>query len=195
MTINQNKIKRVSAILHKVFIVFYWVGVVVAAIGSLFYVAQFFMPRQWFRVAGDDAGLGLTIDNTVYFHAAAGEVVNAQPFIQALAPFAIAIMVMLLVGIKQVMLILKSVAQDNPFALENASRLSIIGFDLLIASFVVSIAKTIAYATLLQLFGMHNVTSNFSIDPVLLLTGFLVLILSGVFKYGNYLKSEYDATV
>ncbi len=193
MNIKQEKVKRISKILSCVFFVFYWLGVCFTALGCLFYLVQFFLPEALFQLKG--GATGFSVDNTLYFDIAKNTSINAKPLIQSLAPFAIVIMVMLLVGIKQVMEILKSVAHDNPFEPKNASRLYIIGFDLLIASLFVSIAKSVSYSLIIKLFDLSEISVNFSISPTLLMAGFLILILAGVFQYGNYLKNEYDATI
>ncbi len=193
MHIKQEKVKKISKILSYVFFVFYWLGYGLTALGCLAYLVQFFLPEALFQLKG--GAMGFTVDNTLYFDTAQNSSINVRSLIQTLTPFAIVILVMLLVGIKQVMEILKSVAQDNPFAPENASKLFIIGFDLLIASVFVSIAKCVSYAMLIKLFALSEISVNFSVNPTLLMAGFLILILAGVFQYGNYLKNEYDATI
>ncbi len=195
MPIKQEKVKNISKILNGVFFIFYWLGIGITALGCLFYLVQFFLPDTLFHVNGKMGKTGFSIDNTLYFEITQNAGISIKPIIQSLAPFALVIMSMLLIGIKQVMAILKSVAHDNPFEPENASRLYIIGFDLLIASLFVSIAKSVSYSLIIKLFDLSEISVNFSINPTLLMSGFLILILAGVFQYGNYLKNEYDATI
>jgi hypothetical protein len=48
---------------------------------------------------------------------------------------------------------------------------------------------------MIQSFQITNLEINYTFDGTMLVTGFLILILAGVFKYGNFLQKEYDATL
>jgi hypothetical protein len=56
-------------------------------------------------------------------------------------------------------------------------------------------AVTAASAAFFGSQSLLEVKSNSMVDGTLLLCGFLVLILSGIFAYGARLQREYDQTV
>jgi hypothetical protein len=137
-----------------------------------------------------------SFDNTVYFVMGDSlSSVDLKPLIRIGTPFGIGIIIMLIIGIVQIMDILKSVIEKNPFDEKNATRLTVIAIDFFAASVVVNVAKYIMTSYIIHMLGIHNMHANMSLNLSLLLTGFLMLILAGVFKYGNFLKKEYDATL
>jgi hypothetical protein len=50
-------------------------------------------------------------------------------------------------------------------------------------------------ATVIQMLQINNMNATYSVDGNLLFTGILILILAGVFQYGNYLQEEVDSTL
>jgi uncharacterized membrane protein len=90
--------------------------------------------------------------------------------------------------------LLKSVEKGEPFAAENAKRLRKISIVLIVGS-VISPAVATQAAILATHSNLLDVKSNSMIDFTLLLCGFLILILSGIFAYGARLQREHDQTV
>jgi hypothetical protein len=50
-------------------------------------------------------------------------------------------------------------------------------------------------ATIIQTLQLSNIHVSYSLNGTLLFTGILILILAGVFQYGNYLQEEVDSTL
>src|SRR4030042_1844729 len=92
-------------------------------------------------------------------------------------------------------LLLKTVANDRPFEKNNAKRLFIISIVLIIGSVVWKIIEGVYALTIVNILKIESIDVNFTIDGAMLLTGFLILILAGVFRYGSYLQDEYDTTL
>lgn len=98
--------------------------------------------------------------------------------------------------LKQLLGILKTVERNRPFTEENARRISVIGWILVVGSVVFSIVKTVASEVAIRAIDVvPGVTVTFQWDVSLALAGFCLLILAGVFRYGAYLQQEYDTTV
>lgn len=94
----------------------------------------------------------------------------------------------------QVMGLLKSVENGTPFEAQNVTRLRRISIQIIIGSVLVP-AVTGAAAAAYSHQSLMDIKSNSAIDVTLLLCGFLVLILSGIFAYGARLQREHDQTV
>jgi hypothetical protein len=85
--------------------------------------------------------------------------------------------------------------EDKPFEKENAKRISIVGIVLVFSSFLIPASEVFVARTLIDTLNIQNVNTNYSANIILILAGFLMFILSGIFKYGSYLQYEYDETV
>ncbi|QKE72044.1 hypothetical protein HPK19_04180 [Arthrobacter citreus] len=86
--------------------------------------------------------------------------------------------------------ILKNVMEQKPFIYQNANRIRMMGWLLLVQALIGYIYDFIQDLVLLK----HRVSFELLYSEVpLLLFGVCLLILSGVFRYGCYLQEEYDA--
>ena len=101
----------------------------------------------------------------------------------------------LTVVFRQVIEILKTVASSTPFEEKNSKRLQRIGIVLIIASVLFNNLCSSIFMKVIDILKIQHVNISFGADTFMLLTGFLMLILSGVFRYGSYLQSEYDSTL
>lgn len=99
-----------------------------------------------------------------------------------------------IVAAVHVMGLLKSVENGEPFALENVKRLRRISLVLMIGSIIVPSVAASATAVASHI-NIAEIKSNSMFDLTLLLCGFLVLVLSGIFAYGARLQREHDQTV
>jgi hypothetical protein len=91
--------------------------------------------------------------------------------------------------------ILKAVVADNPFEKGNSKNLVVIAIALLVASIIMPIFESRIVTTIIEALKISNISTSYSIDGTLLFTGILILILAGVFQYGNYLQEEVDSTL
>ncbi|NMB97178.1 MAG: DUF2975 domain-containing protein [Clostridiaceae bacterium] len=106
-----------------------------------------------------------------------------------------AIFILLVPALKQLVLILASVEKNSPFAVENSRRISNLGLILIISSFLLPAFEILVVKTMIDTFNIKHVSINYTVNIALILSGFLMFILSGVFNYGSYLQNEYDETV
>jgi hypothetical protein len=105
------------------------------------------------------------------------------------------IFVLMIPILKQLVLILKTVEEDKPFAKENAKRISTVGIVLMLSSFLIPAFEVFVARIMIDTLKIENISTNYSANIILILTGFMMFILSGIFKYGSYLQHEYDETV
>jgi hypothetical protein len=101
----------------------------------------------------------------------------------------------LMVIFRQVRDILKTVSTDTPFDRKNSTRLLNIGAILIGYSILFNILNSVILMNLIDAFKIYDINVKSSFDIFMLLTGLLMLILAGVFKYGAYLQNEYDTTL
>lgn len=92
-------------------------------------------------------------------------------------------------------LILKSVKEDHPFARENSNRLSVMGILLIAYTIVIRIGEYVMLKQVLGTVNIPNVNLKFSFNTGGILLGLLIILLAGIFKYGSYLQKEYDTTL
>lgn len=193
MNISHERAPKTANVLYVIFTVLYWLSIAVLALVAVGFLVQFILPESLFLI--DSETFKFSFDNAIYFKASASGTLNIKSFVQIFLLFAIPMAVMLVVGLRHMRMILKNVKDGNPFCEANVRSLSVIGFDLIVAAFVVNFAELILLNHLLDLIAIKSVHMNYSANVPYLLAGILVLILAGIFNYGRFLKSEYDATV
>lgn len=92
--------------------------------------------------------------------------------------------------------VLKTVEYGVPFEQENARRISSIGIIFLVGSLFVGTAEASTANTIIHSLRLTDMMSvNYSANTTMIFSGLLMLILSGIFRYGSYLQEEYDATL
>lgn len=197
MKISKAKLKRLAKIMKVIFNVFFWAAVVLGAISFLIFIVTFFIPENIFILPKAQvesisiiAGvIEFKIDPNLYNN------VNFKPFLQAILPMTTVISLMLLIIAHNLRLILKTIAKDCPFERSNSKRLLMIGIVLMVGSVVLKFVEGIVVLAIIDMLKIKNIDVIFTVDGAMLLTGFLILILAGVFRYGSYLQEEYDATL
>ena len=116
-------------------------------------------------------------------------------FLQAILMYISLAALMISVIVFEVKGILKTVIADNPFEKGNSRNLTVIALVLIAGSVIVPILQWRIAATVIQMLYINNMNATYSVDGNLLFTGILILILAGVFQYGNYLQEESDSTL
>ena len=91
--------------------------------------------------------------------------------------------------------ILTTVIVDNPFEKGNSKNLTVISLVLIAGSFIVPFMEGRLATAIIQTLKIDSIHVSYSMDYNLLFTGILILILAGVFQYGNYLQEEVDSTL
>lgn len=92
--------------------------------------------------------------------------------------------------------VLKTIENGEPFQRNNARRIFFIGLIFLGGSLFVGTAQASAANVIIHAMRLTEaLTVNYSANSIMIVAGLLMLILSGVFRYGSYLQEEYDATL
>jgi len=192
------RFKRLARVVRIIILVTFWVSVVAAGLSGLSALALEFLPDDLFFYSRDGGTMWFTIDGMVKFRLDSPGVaeVNVKPVLSTILLILPLVLAMLAVILHQLAGILRTVEEDRPFAVENASRLYIMGAVLVAGSFLWRLAQlVVVYQAITALRISDDVILTYTVDPSMLLGGFLLQILGGVFRYGNYLQQEYDATV
>lgn len=196
MKIGKEKIKSLSRILKVFFNILFWVSVATAAISSLFLIVTFFIDKSVFILPKTWEGLSITVGIMKFnIDPNLSDNINLKHLLQTMLPIVIVISSIFVIVNHNLRLILKTVADNRPFERNNAKRLFIIGIVLIISSVVWKITEGIFALTVINTLNIENIDVTFTVDVAMLLTGFLILILAGVFQYGSYLQEEYNATL
>ena len=92
--------------------------------------------------------------------------------------------------------VLKAVENGVPFERKNPRRIASMGIIFIVGAFFVGTAQASLAKIVILAMGLTGALSvNYSANSSMLLAGFLLLILSSIFRYGSYLQEEYDATL
>lgn len=191
------KVKKYSHNLKIVLNVFYWVAIIFTCASFLATIVVFFLSDTRFILGESNiTQSGFSLDGILRFNFV--EVPNKALLKNLyLSIFIMSSFVGILISfvLKQIVLILHSLDNDKPFDQKNAKRISIIGVVLILSSFIFPLFKVIIAKAMVETLNMQNVGINYSINITMLITGFMLAILSGIFNYGTYLQYEYDETV
>ena len=192
------KIKSYSHNLRIVMNVFYWVSIAIACGCLIATIVIKFISDSHFVLDEKSIGhLGFSLDGLINYNIndVALQGTNMKNIYLAIMIMAASISILFIPMLKQFVLILKSVDEDKPFEKENAKRILIIGNVLILSSFLVPAFEVIVARTIIDTFKIQNISTNYMVSFVLIITGFMMIILSGIFKYGCFLQNRYDETV
>lgn len=100
----------------------------------------------------------------------------------------------------------KSVIVGDVFTLRNSKRIELVGYSLLILSFLSNTVQAYLVSTIVHIFFNNNELDNiewiqsvsfrfFDINWSILLCSFIVWTIGRIFRYGSFLQEEYDETV
>lgn len=195
---SNQKIKKMARIVRIIFKISFWISVVSVVVLPLMFVAVQFLPDEYLMSSQFQKGsFYLTLDGLLRYRVPDNMLVDVsvKPVIDAILLMATIISVGLAILSRKMSQILSTVATDSPFEKDNAKRLSTIGWLLIIGSFVYQIANAYVAMAMIDTFKIYDLDVVVGVDNAMILTGFILLILSGVFRYGSYLQDEYDSTL
>lgn len=193
-----NKMRKYAHNLKIVMNVFYWVAIIAACGSLLAAVVIKLMPDSFFILSEKSMEhLGFSLDGLIKYNLdnAALLGLNLKNIYITIMIMSTSIFILIIPILKQLVLILKTVEENRPFAIENARRISIFGFILIISSFLIPIFEFFVASTMIDILEIQNVSISYTVNASLILAGFLMFVLSGIFRYGSYLQHEYDETV
>lgn len=191
------KYRRLARIMKIVVKISYIASVIFLVAGLVVGILLAVAPISSIAAISDTGGLSLTLDNIlmVKINPVTTTLEDLKPVFASICFMVAAIGAVLAVILKQLELILGTVKDDKPFAPENSKRLTTIGITLMIGAFIERAGEFFVASTMIDTLKLNDLSVNFSADSNMILIGFVVLVLAGVFKYGCYLQNEYDSTV
>lgn len=115
-------------------------------------------------------------------------------FTQMLVIFAVLLIVIGLIGLimRNLLTIITSVKQGDPFARVNAARLRAIGW-VMIALQVIGYPLAVMAGRVADMFGPSDVGPDLDLNGILAIL--LVFILAGIFEYGAEMREDLEGTV
>ena len=198
MNMRQGKMKMLAKVLKIVCNIVFWI----TAVGFvLFLLASIFIsliPGEHLVIPANMSGsLSANFGGNMMFKfdpQTIGDIM-IKPFLQALFMWISVGALMVSVVIFEVKRILTAVIGDNPFKKENSKNLTVISLVLIAGSFIAPFMEGRIATAIIQILKIDSIHFSYSMDGNLLFTGILILILAGVFQYGNYLQEEVDSTL
>jgi phosphate/sulfate permease len=197
-TIDQKNIKKIARILNIVFKFLFWTLVFA---GSLLFIAEvvvIFIPEKHFIFNNLYQGNMLFKIEGLFEYDLAKEIGNSlviKPIILVIIPAILVNILFYLINIKLIQSVLKTIKDDRPFDEKNAKSLFKMSMVFIAASIILEALGRKVFVVILETIGIEGISASLSINLTMLFTGVLLLVLSGVFRYGNYLQEEYDETV
>jgi predicted metal-binding membrane protein len=193
----QVRMKTLAKVLRIISNVVFWITAVGFVLFLLATIIISRVPAKDMVVSVNFSGyLNTTFGQTMFkFIPPTNGEIMLKPFLQALFMWISFSALMVSVVLFEVKRILKTVITDNPFENGNSENLTVIALTLIVGSFVTPILEMRIASTVIQMLQINNMNATYSVDGNLLFTGVLILILAGVFQYGNYLQEEVDSTL
>ena len=201
---NIEKIKTRASILHKLMKIVFMIGIVV--LGAAFIACIYFTfasPERFTAVQGNmNWSLRYTVNGSSHFFINApykilqnldtARVSAKNAFITIMVSAMISVL-LILCGMKQVLNILKSTANDvTPFIQSNAKSLKKLAYTILIYSIAADlIANILCWIFVTKIFYVD--LTNIHLNGVLI--GALIFIVADIFQYGAFLQEEFDTTL
>ncbi len=195
MKIDPDRVRKTAQILRVVMKLFFWLTLF-AGLGTIFLCLLLLTGVVKLPATG---GLGLSsvFNGLIYYK------VDLSMYDRLiLKPVIIAFITTITLGValaalifRQVGKILRTVEEGCPFTEENGKRLSLMAVALIIGSVLLNVAEYRFAQAMVDCFQLNNLEVRYAINVNMLTAGLLLLILAGVFKYGNFLQKEYDSTL
>ena len=193
----QVRMKTLAKVLRVISNVVFWITAVGFVIFLLASIIISRVPAKDLVVSVNMSGyLNTTFGQTMFrFIPPTNGEIMIKSFLQALFMYISFAALMVSVVLFEVKRILKTVVADNPFEKGNSKNLTVISLVLMIGSLMVPVLEGRVFTAIIQMLHVNNMNVSYSVDGNLLFTGILLLILAGVFQYGNYLQEEVDSTL
>jgi hypothetical protein len=194
---SQVRMKRLARILNIICRVMFWVTTLGFGLFLLASLVLFFIPAQSVAINANTIGpLSVTLGSlNLDFNPQVSGDILIKPFLQALFAWIFVSAALVSLILFRVKRILKSVVADHPFEKSNSTNLTAIAITLIVGSVIIPVLEGNIFSAIIDALKISNIHYSSSLDCTLLFTGILILILAGVFQYGNYLQEEVDSTL
>jgi hypothetical protein len=193
----QVKMKTLAKILNVICKVVFGITAVGFVLFLLASIVISLVPAKDMVVSVNMSGyLNATFGNTMFkFIPPTNGQIMIKSFLQTLFMYIAFGALMVSVILFEVKGILNTVIADNPFEKGNSVKLTVIALVLVLESVIAPFLEERIVKTIIQMLQINNINVSYAMDGNLLFTGILILILAGVFQYGNYLQEEVDSTL
>jgi hypothetical protein len=194
----QVKMKILAKILNVICNVVFWVVVAGFGLFLLGNIVLLFIPASSVVINASTSGsLSATLGGTMFFNfvpQVSGDI-GIKPFLQAFFAWISVAALMTGIILFEIKRILKSVIADHPFEKGNSKNLTVVAITLIAGSLIAPLLEGRVVSAIIAALKISNINFSYSMDCTLLFTGIIILILAGVFQYGNYLQEEVDSTL
>jgi hypothetical protein len=194
----QVQMKMLAKVLNIICNGAFWITAVAFGLFLIANIVLLFIPEKNLIISANVSGsLAATLNGTQLFKfdpQTIGDIM-IKHFLQAAFVWATIVILTVSIVLFEVKRILKTVVEDNPFKKGNSKNLTVISLVLIAGSFILPIFEGRVFSTVIKTLQIGNINIGYSMNWTLLLTGILILILAGVFQYGNYLQEEVDSTL
>ena len=197
MNNRQVKMKMLARVLNIICQVVFWVTAAGFGLFLLASLVLLFIPAESVVINTNTLGpLSVTLGSLYldFTPQVSGDII-LKPFLQALFAWISVSALLVSVILLKVKRILKSVVADHPFEKGNSKNLTVIAITLIVGSLIMPVLEGRIFFAIINALKISNIDFSYSLDCTLLFTGILILILAGVFQYGNYLQEEVDSTL
>lgn len=199
MEINDfTKMKKVASILKTILHVLFWMSLVLIFLLVVGEIVIAILPKDNFVLSKFYVGdLDFAIGGMLRFELSEelAETINLKKLLMIMIPSIMLSVGLFAIIIREIKLILISVIVDRPFDENNSKSLYRMSIALIIASFLIKISESILFVEVSSIMGVNDFDASYIPKLTMLAMGIFLLILSNVFKYGNYLQNEFDQTV
>lgn len=191
------KYKKFAHFLNIAMKIFLKIAMIIAGLTVIIGLVIFFLPKEIFTSfnTGSDSYFNLTMDGMLTYRLSLDKSVNAKPVINIIVFAVSMISTLLAIIFHQIHHILNTVEIDKPFERNNSKRITTIGGVLIIWAFLVRAVEFAVYYVAIETYNIKDLSISYKSDTNMILIGFLLMVLAGVFKYGSYLQEEYDTTI
>lgn len=193
----KTRLKRLLKILRILFSIFFWVGIFLAGILIILFVASFMVDDSYFIITESSAFNYLRFNSMYsYMYDASGYLgLNTRSIFLLTFSFTAVISIIISLMMLQMKNIIGSVEDNDPFCLKNSRRLTLLGILALLSSVLFGLFEFIISRKIIDLFALESFKISYMPDFGLFLLGIFFFILGIVFKYGNFLQEEMDGVV
>jgi len=192
------QLKKIAIILRTIIQIVFVAFIILGALLIIAEIIIAIIPEKNFILTNVFNGdLTFNIKGLVEFDVASrlGEDLAFKGTLLLLLPTILFYILFYIINFSQVSSILKSVLSDQPFDENNSRSLFVMGSTFVAGSFILEIMGNALFVQIATIIGASGINISFTPNLTMLFTGILLFILSGVFKYGNYLQNEYDSTI
>lgn len=195
--IDFSRFKKLAGFLRNLMHVFFWIAVSLGGLLAVGAMVIGFTSAAKFTGINGYGSLSFSTNGLLSIRVNPDDLagINIKPIIVSILAMTSVALATTAPFLRQLAALLHSVVEDKPFAPENSRRLAIMGWVLIIGGLICQLVKTVCAQIIIHTLNSAQYGSSGELNLGLLLVGVLLLILSGIFRYGAFLQQSFDETV